>query len=246
MMRGKMKSQSYYSADPKGAGISRSSGSKSKNPKKATAKTGKRILHLLKTRGPQDAETLAESIGISGMAVRQHLYQMHEESWVTFTDQGNGRGRPKRYWQLNSTSARFFPNRHKDLLVNLLEGIKKKFGEEGVHSLLDQRIHDQVKQYRSQIPEEMDLPEQIAILAEIRSGEGYLAEVEEGPHGEWMLIENHCPICDAAKTCRGFCDAELEIFKKILGRNVEVRRTEHILEGHRRCVYTISPRETVS
>ena len=35
------------------------------------------------------------------------------------------------------------------------------------------------------------------------------------------------------------CDAELELFQAILGEDVVIERTEHILLGARRCAYRI-------
>ena len=57
--------------------------------------------------------------------------------------------------------------------------------------------------------------------------------------GSWTLVENHCPICAAAEVCQGLCAGELELFRRVLGARVE--RTEHLLDGARRCVYRITP-----
>jgi predicted ArsR family transcriptional regulator len=66
-------------------------------------------------------------------------------------------------------------------------------------------------------------------MAESRAeGEGY------------VLIENHCPICVAATECQGFCRAEIDTFRAVLGPATSVERTEHIVQGDRRCVYRIS------
>ena len=54
------------------------------------------------------------------------------------------------------------------------------------------------------------------------------------------LVENHCPICIAAKECLKLCSGELELFQKALGDGVQIERTEHIASGARRCVYTIT------
>jgi predicted ArsR family transcriptional regulator len=56
------------------------------------------------------------------------------------------------------------------------------------------------------------------------------------------LIEHHCPICAAAKTCQGFCRSELEVFRDVLGPNVSVERESHIVAGAPRCVYRVQPR----
>jgi predicted ArsR family transcriptional regulator len=34
------------------------------------------------------------------------------------------------------------------------------------------------------------------------------------------LVENHCPICAAAKECVKLCQGELELFQKALGESV--------------------------
>jgi predicted ArsR family transcriptional regulator len=66
-----------------------------------------------------------------------------------------------------------------------------------------------------------------------------MAEVQPQPDGSFLLIENHCPICAAANACSKLCDAEFDVFQAILGKTAAIERTEHMLEGDRRCVYRI-------
>jgi predicted ArsR family transcriptional regulator len=64
---------------------------------------------------------------------------------------------------------------------------------------------------------------------------------EAWPEGEgYVLVENHCPICVAATACQGFCRSEVDTFREVLGPGASVERTEHIIEGDRRCAYRIS------
>jgi predicted ArsR family transcriptional regulator len=58
------------------------------------------------------------------------------------------------------------------------------------------------------------------------------------------LVENHCPICVAATACQGFCRAELETFRAVLGPDASVERAEHIVAGDRRCVYSIARKDS--
>jgi predicted ArsR family transcriptional regulator len=85
------------------------------------------------------------------------------------------------------------------------------------------------------------LGERMARLAEARTREGYMAESRADGEG-YVLVENHCPICVAAKTCQGFCRAELDTFRAVLGHDATVERTEHIIQGDRRCAYRVSPK----
>jgi predicted ArsR family transcriptional regulator len=54
-----------------------------------------------------------------------------------------------------------------------------------------------------------------------------------------LLVENHCPICAAARACQNFCRSELDVFRRVLGPDVQVERVEHQLAGARRCAYRI-------
>ena len=56
-----------------------------------------------------------------------------------------------------------------------------------------------------------------------------------------VLVENHCPICDAARSCGSLCSNELEVFRGCLGAGFSVERVEHILAGQRRCAYRVEP-----
>jgi hypothetical protein len=54
------------------------------------------------------------------------------------------------------------------------------------------------------------------------------------------LVERHCPICVAATACTGLCRNELEVFQDVLGPEVRIERTEHIVAGASRCAYRVS------
>src|SRR5262249_57536542 len=83
-----------------------------------------------------------------------------------------------------------------------------------------------------------DLGERVARLAEARTREGYMAE-SRAEGGDYVLVENHCPICVAATECQGFCRAALDTFREVLGPDASVERIEHILERDRRAASPI-------
>ena len=113
------------------------------------------------------------------------------------------------------------------------------FGDDGMEKLLSVRARQQIAAYRQQVPAKAPLKKRVEALAALRSAEGYLAEARIQKGGSMLLIENHCPICAAATACAGLCNSELQVFRELLGPEVEIERTEHIVAGQRRCVYTI-------
>lgn len=74
-----------------------------------------------------------------------------------------------------------------------------------------------------------------------RGGGGALATGDAGDDAGFLLIEHHCPICEAAEACLGFCRAEIELFRSVLGEDVSVEREEHLLSGGERCAYRLKP-----
>jgi len=154
-----------------------------------------------------------------------------------------GRGRPAIVWSLAQKAQCVFPDRHAELTVGLLDAMRKAAGQDGVERIVEVRAADQVEQYRAALPGgEAPLRTRVDALALLRTSEGYMAEVREESAGIYLLIEHHCPICDAAKCCTGLCDAELDVFKRSLGSGVQIERVEHALGGDRRCTYRIQAR----
>jgi predicted ArsR family transcriptional regulator len=211
-----------------------------KSPKKSTAiRTRRAILNLLKQEGAMDSQTLASRLGVSAMAIRQHLYALQEEHLITYEEEARNMGRPAKLWQLTPAADRFFPDGYAELTLGLIQSAIEAFGEEGLERLLEVRTRHQINTYQTQILKEISLSEKLAALANIRTEEGYMAEVESLEDNSFLLIENHCPICAAAKSCTGLCDRELEVFQQVLGKKFLVERTEHIISGARHCVYQV-------
>lgn len=212
----------------------------SRGARKPEARTRNAILDLLKRQGEQDAGGLAEQLGISAMAVRQHLYAMRDERLISYREEARPVGRPAKLWQLTGDADRFFPDGYADLTLTLVEDMKAAFGEAGLEKILEQRSKTQSQAYRARIGGAKSLPKRLAALAEIRSEEGYMAEVEKVGPGSYLLIENHCPICRVAAACTGLCAAEMEVFRCALGPDFSIERCDHILAGARRCAYRVT------
>jgi predicted ArsR family transcriptional regulator len=204
------------------------------------SKTKRRIVKMLKTEGPLDAATLAERIGVSAMAIRQHLYLLQDEKMVTAKERPVPLGRPAKYWELTRKADRLFPDAYAELSVSLIDSLNDAFGADGLQKILERRTARQRASYSARILSSMPLRRKLQKLAEIRTGEGYMAEVRSEGAGHYLFIENHCPICAAASSCTGLCANELALFKSILGPEAKVERVEHILAGERRCAYKVS------
>lgn len=201
--------------------------------------SGDRLLVLLKTRGPQTAALLAAELGITNEGTRLQLQKLAEEELVSATANSKGVGRPVQVWSLTATGNARFPDTHATLTLELMQTIRNELGQQALDQIITARESKQLEKYRQILDDITDLEEKIARFAAIRTEEGYLAEWRKDETG-FTFIENHCPICSAAIQCENICKSEMKTFSTILGENVQVSRTDHIVKGARSCVYRIA------
>jgi predicted ArsR family transcriptional regulator len=149
-----------------------------------------------------------------------------------------GAGRPRQNWVLTEAGNARFPDTHAQLTIKLI-GSVRQFGEAGLDKLITQREEESRSAYALACSAP-DLPTRLQQLAAVRDEEGYMARVE-ADGGDWLLIEDHCPICAAARTCQGFCRSELQLFQEVVGPGASIVREQHVLANAMRCVYRISP-----
>jgi predicted ArsR family transcriptional regulator len=202
----------------------------------------RRIVERLQRVDWAIAPDLADGLGITGAAVRQHLEALHGLGLVA-ADEGapeGRRGRPALRWRLTPLARSLFPDRHADLTVELLGLMREELGEEAVDRIVERRAAGQTVAYRKALAG-LKGRSRAARLAQLRTAEGYEAEVLDDDDS-LLLIEHHCPVCDAASACQGLCRGELSTFRDALGDDVTVEREQHLLSGDSRCVYRIRSR----
>jgi predicted ArsR family transcriptional regulator len=200
-----------------------------------------RILFQLKTRGPQTAADASARLEMTPAGARQHFLKLEAAGLVESYDERQGRGRPRKYWQLTQRGHDRFPDRHSDLTVDLLRSMRDVFGEPGLDALIAHRERASIADYGKVVGAQGSLRQKLAALARIRSREGYMASVTRDTSDGFLFIENHCPICAAAAACQSLCRSELALFRAVLGTGASVERIDHILAGARRCAYRITP-----
>ncbi|MEY2400352.1 MAG: hypothetical protein QOJ08_463 [Ilumatobacteraceae bacterium] len=203
--------------------------------------TKRRIVERLKRVESATATDLAGEFGLTDTALRQHLDALEAAGMVTRSmAEPTGRGRPPVHWQLAPGATQAFPDRHGELSVDLISSLRSALGDPALDKVIGARSDRQVASYQAVLSGSTSLRERVERLANVRSDEGYLAEVR--PDGDdLLLIEHHCPIRDAAASCGALCTAELDVFQRVLGPDVKVTRTQHVMAGDRRCAYRVEP-----
>jgi predicted ArsR family transcriptional regulator len=188
--------------------------------------------------GPMTASVLAKDFEMTSEGMRLHLLKLEESGLVRSESQTKGVGRPTILYSLTSMSGKQFPDNHANLTVQILESVQRILGSDALQKLVDDKKAKDFQRYEKALENAITLDEKLERLTDIRNKEGYMAEwSKEG--NEWFFFENNCPICKAAAQCDGFCRAEIENIQRLLGEKLDIERTDHTVEGDRRCTYVI-------
>lgn len=203
----------------------------------AQRSVGDKILFLIKKHGPMQANEVGSRLGTTSEAARQQFVKLANAGFVEAITEPRGVGRPIQYWYLTELGQKQFPDTHAELTAQILLTIREELGEGAIEKIIAARKKQSFERYSHAIKDVDELTDRLDILANIRSQEGYMAHWEQIKDNEFLFIEDHCPICAAAKVCQGFCSTEKALFSETLG--VDLQRVEYILEGARRCAYRI-------
>jgi predicted ArsR family transcriptional regulator len=217
--------------DPQGGGASASTFSSLRHA----------ILVRLRHDGPSAPEQLAAALGASRTGVLQQLRALEAAQLVARQTVRHGVGRPRHIYDVTPDAQDLFPTNYEGLAASLLVAI----GEVGGDNLLEEVFTARRQQLGERIRRELDdrlgpgasLADRVRELAVIQDEQGYLCEMIQAPDGALELRECNCAIYDVARRNDVACQAELDLFRQVLG--AQVVRQSHIASGDRCCSYSI-------
>jgi predicted ArsR family transcriptional regulator len=174
-------------------------------------------------RDESTRDRLAERLELTPAAVRRHLDHLLEEGLVESREERvygpRGRGRPAKVFVLTDTGRHAFHQAYDDLAATALQFIAKAGGEDAVAEFARIRVHEVEKRYRElldQAPES----KKAEVLAQALTADGYAASTLQAGAGE-QLCQHHCPVAHVAEQFPQLCEAETEVFSRLLGRHVQ-------------------------
>ena len=199
------------------------------------------LLIRLRHDGPSSPEDLATALGVSRTGVLQQLHALETAGLVSRQAVRHGVGRPRHVYDVTDAAQDLFPTNYDGLASGLLAAIRAIGGEELVDGVFEERRRMTRDRIRQRMAERLTpgarLVDRARELAVIQDEQGYLAETLIGADGVIRLVERNCAIHRVAAENGAACQAELDLFREILGPDV-VRET-HIAAGDRCCTYRI-------
>jgi predicted ArsR family transcriptional regulator len=199
------------------------------------------LLLRLRHDGPSAPEELATVLGASRTGILQQLHALEAAGLVSRQSIRHGVGRPRHVYDVTDAAQDLFPTNYDGLAAGLLAAIRSVGGERLVRDVFDERrrlASDRVRERLAErLPPDAPLADRARELAVIQDEQGYFAETVVGADGVVRLVERNCAIHRVAAATSAACEAELDLFREILGP--DVRRETHIATGDRCCTYRI-------
>jgi DeoR family suf operon transcriptional repressor len=197
------------------------------------------IVTTLKKRGEATAEELAEAVGVTVSAIRQHLAPLSADGLVARREERTGPGRPRHQYHLTAAAEALFPKRYGEL-TNQLLGFIADTDVSLIELAFERRRQARSERARARLSGR-PFADRVRELTAILDEDGYLAECREQADGTWMIVEHNCAILDVARLYGNACTSELAFLRDALP-DADIERVSHIVAGAHVCGYEVRPR----
>ncbi|MFJ9411882.1 helix-turn-helix transcriptional regulator [Streptomyces sp. NPDC101393] len=193
--------------------------------------TRNRVVRSILDHGPSTAAELALRLELTQAAVRRHLDALAAEGVVEPREKrvygARTRGRPAKAFALTDCGRDAFDQSYDELASDALRWIAQSAGggekgEAAVAAFARARLAGQAEGYREAV--EAARPEaRTQALAEALTADGYAATARSAPNSQLgeQLCQHHCPVAHVAEQYPQLCEAETEVFSRLLGTHVQ-------------------------
>jgi predicted ArsR family transcriptional regulator len=192
------------------------------------ARTRDRVARALHEHGPQSAVGLSARFGLTPAAVRRHLESLIASGRVAevpppkVKGKARGRGRPAKLFALTDEGRNAFPHAYDDLAVAALNYLRETGGDAAVTRFAHERLAPTEARYGALLAN-VPVEQRPVRLAAALSADGYAASAEHAGPGlaAVQVCQHHCPVAHVAADFPQLCEAETEVFGRLLGTHVQ-------------------------
>ena len=204
-------------------------------------RTRDRVRGAVLEHGPVSAAQLGSLLGFTPAAVRRHLDQLEKSGVIEVKlvrGSGKGAGRPARRYVLSSHGQSDLGNDYLQIARTALAQLVELKGDQAIQEFAEQRFARMEQRYQPLLAEAgEDVVRRAEILSRALSADGYVSSANELPAAGALqavqLCQGHCPVLELAAEFPQFCEAETEVFSRLLG--VDVRRLSTLASGSHVC-----------
>ncbi len=183
------------------------------------------VLELLRRKGRCSAETIANDLGVTPNAVRQHLTNLERDGFVVSQPERSGRGRPALLFALTERADAVFPKRYGQLATMVLQEVQDMGGPEA----LDEVFARVAARHAAAIGRDLDglnFDDKMRRVVSWIGRAGTLAEQSETSEGIKVTIHN-CPFRNTALKFPQVCSITPQLISRLTGAAVSQSESIH-------------------
>ncbi|WP_216911567.1 helix-turn-helix transcriptional regulator [Nocardia noduli] len=194
-------------------------------PAGAEGPTRAAIVQLLLEEGPITATAIGTRLGLAPAGVRRHLDALIDSGQARAARsapwQQKGRGRPAKQYQLTATGRGKLGHAYDDLAGAAIRQLGEIGGEQAITEFARRRartIVAGIDAIGEHTPEKTEAKAEE--IAEACTEAGFAATTRKVGAGV-QICQHHCPVAHVAEEFPQLCEAELEVFRELLGTHVQ-------------------------
>jgi predicted ArsR family transcriptional regulator len=198
----------------------------------------------LKQAGATTIAQLAESLQLTGEAIRQQLLQLQREGWVELAPgraSRTGTGRPATTYRLTEAGDHLFPKHYGVLSVLMIDALAEELGIDALLRVLARLTDERVAAMEPLVRDLPLLERLVALKSWYLEDDPYMTA--EQRDGEIRLVERNCPFLHTALSRPALCSVSVNALTRLLG--VRVRREQTFQNGDGRCVFRVRAEEPI-
>jgi predicted ArsR family transcriptional regulator len=183
------------------------------------------VLELLRRKGRSSAETIANDLGVTPNAVRQHLTNLEREGLVVSQPERSGRGRPSLLFALTERADSVFPKRYGQLASMVLQEVQEMGGPDALDEVFARIAARHAEAIEKDISG-MAFDEKMQKVVSWIGRAGTLVEQTEDPEGIRVTIHN-CPFRNTALKFPQVCTITPQLISRLTGAAISQSASIH-------------------
>jgi len=193
---------------------------------------------IKKSQGMAVAD-ISRELEMSYMGVKQHCQKLEAMGYLeTWRVPRSGVGRPEKLYRLTKKCDELFPQPGSELMLNVMEGMQKFFGESSPEKIFFHHFEKLKNDWAATIHKGKSLVEKATRLADLRDKAGCFSRCKYDTEKGFRIEEYHNPLNDLFKVYPNLINQEIRMMEQLLGTKV-TRQEVKLDKGGQLVIYQI-------
>jgi predicted ArsR family transcriptional regulator len=197
------------------------------------------IIEAIKKSQGMTVTALSKAVELSYMGAKQQCDKLEALGYLkTWRVPRKAAGRPEKLYVLTEKCSTLFPQAGVELSLNVMEGVKRFFGDSAPEKILFHHYEQQRSKWAGHVSRGKSMVEKATRLVELREKAGVFCQCHYTRDGGFRIEEYHHPMQEIFATFPSAINQEVRMMEQLLGTKV-VRKIVPQEKGGELVVYKI-------